>query len=85
LVPVIYAISEARVRGDVFGFHATSRSWICVTKLETAFLLNEAVADTCCDRMPGSWSVCTQKGRFPKLKYFGTDTVKGDSVKDTQH
>lgn len=70
LFSVIYTISEAHVRGNVFGVHAKSRSWICVKKLEIAFLLNEAFADMYCDRILGSWSIYTQKGRFQNLNFW---------------
>lgn len=49
LVSAIYTISEARVRRNLFGLHAKSRSWICVTNLEAVFLLNETPADPYCD------------------------------------
>lgn len=56
LVSVIYTIFEAHVRRNVFGFHAKSRSWICVAKLEIAFLSNEVLVGMYCDcifRDPG--------------------------------
>lgn len=84
-ISVIYTISEAHVRRNVFRFQAKSRSWICVTKLETAFLLNGAPADMYCARTPGSGSIYTQKGSFQKLKYFWVETVKDGAIKDIQH
>lgn len=70
LVSVIYTISEAHVRRNVFGFHAKPRSWTYVTNLERVFLWNEAPAGSYCDCTPASWSIYTQKGKCPKLKYF---------------